>query len=135
MKLEKINHLGVAVASLEEALPYYRDVLGMSYQGTEEVAEQKVRVAFLQIGESKIELLEPTSADSPIAKFLEKNGSGIHHIAYQVENIAETLAGLEQKGVRLIDRIPRQGAHGAKIAFIHPKSTGGILTEICEVDH
>ena len=135
MKLEKINHLGVAVASLEEALPYYRDVLGMSYQGTEEVAEQKVRVAFLQIGESKIELLEPTSADSPIAKFLEKNGSGIHHIAYQVEDIAETLAGLEQKGVRLIDRIPRQGAHGAKIAFIHPKSTGGILTEICEVDH
>ena len=135
MKLEKINHLGVAVASLEEALPYYRDVLGMSYQGTEEVAEQKVRVAFLQIGESKIELLEPTSADSPIAKFLEKNGSGIHHIAYQVENIAETLAGLEQKGVRLIDRIPRQGTHGAKIAFIHPKSTGGILTEICEVDH
>ena len=135
MKLEKINHLGVAVASLEEALPYYRDVLGMSYQGTEEVAEQKVRVAFLQIGESKIELLEPTSVDSPIAKFLEKNGSGIHHIAYQVENIAETLAGLEQKGVRLIDRIPRQGAHGAKIAFIHPKSTGGILTEICEVDH
>ncbi len=135
MKLQKINHLGVAVASLEEALPHYRDVLGMSYQGTEEVPEQRVRVAFLQIGESKIELLEPTSADSPIAKFLEKNGSGIHHIAYEVDDIAETLAGLEQKGVRLIDRLPRQGAHGAKIAFIHPKSTGGILTEICEVDH
>ena len=133
--MQKINHLGVAVASLEEALPHYRDVLGMSYQGTEEVPEQRVRVAFLQIGESKIELLEPTSADSPIAKFLEKNGSGIHHIAYEVDDIAETLAGLEQKGVRLIDRLPRQGAHGAKIAFIHPKSTGGILTVICEVDH
>ena len=135
MKLQKINHLGVAVASLEEALPHYRDVLGMSYQGTEEVHEQKVRVAFLQIGESKIELLEPTSADSPVAKFIEKNGSGIHHIAYEVNDIAETLAELEQKGVRLIDQIPRHGAHGAKIAFIHPKSTGGILTEICEMGH
>ena len=135
MKACKINHLGVAVKSLEEAIPLYRDSLGMTFQGIEEVEEQKVRVAFLQIGESKIELLEPTSTDSPIAKFLEKNGSGIHHIAYEVDDITETLAGLEQKGVRLIDRIPRQGAHGAKIAFIHPKSTGGILTEICEIDH
>ena len=135
MKACKINHLGVAVKSLEEAIPLYRDTLGMTFQGIEEVEEQKVRVAFLQIGESKIELLEPTSTDSPIAKFLEKNGSGIHHIAYEVDDITETLAGLEQKGVRLIDRIPRQGAHGAKIAFIHPKSTGGILTEICEIDH
>lgn len=133
--LKKINHLGVAVKSLEEAIPFYRDNLGMVFQGTEEVAEQKVRVAFLQIGESKIELLEPTADDSPIAKFLEKNGPGIHHIAYEVDDIEEALAALEAKGARLIDRTPRTGAHGARIAFIHPKSSGGILTEICQQHH
>lgn len=133
--LKKINHLGVAVASLEDSIPYYRDVLGMSYQGTEEVAEQKVKVAFLQVGESKIELLEPTSPDSPVALFLEKNGSGIHHIAYEVDDIENALAVLEGKGMRLIDRVPRKGAHGARIAFIHPKSSGGILTEICQTHH
>lgn len=135
MELKKINHLGIAVASLDAALPYYRDLLGMSYQGAEEVAEQKVRVAFLQIGESKIELLEPTADDSPIAKFLEKNGSGIHHIAYEVDDIEEALTALEAKGARLIDRSPRRGAHGARIAFIHPRSTGGILTELCQQHH
>lgn len=135
MNARKIDHLGVAVQSLEEAIPFYRDNLGMTFQGTEEVAEQKVRVAFLQIGESKIELLEPTAEDSPIAKFLEKNGSGIHHIAYEVENIEEALADLEAKGTRLIDSTPRNGAHGARIAFIHPKSTGGILTELCQQHH
>lgn len=133
--MKKINHLGIAVASLDAALPYYRDLLGMSYQGAEEVAEQKVRVAFLQIGESKIELLEPTADDSPIAKFLEKNGSGIHHIAYEVDDIEEALTALEAKGARLIDRSPRRGAHGARIAFIHPRSTGGILTELCQQHH
>ena len=135
MNARKIDHLGVAVQSLEEAIPFYRDNLGMVFQGTEEVAEQKVRVAFLQIGESKIELLEPTADDSPIAKFLEKNGSGIHHIAYEVDDIEEALAALEAKGARLIDRTPRTGAHGARIAFIHPKSSGGILTEICQQHH
>ena len=135
MELKKINHLGIAVASLEDSIPFYRDNLGMVFQGTEEVAEQKVRVAFLQIGESKIELLEPTADDSPIAKFLEKNGSGIHHIAYEVDDIEAALAALEAKGARLIDRTPRTGAHGSRIAFIHPKSSGGILTEICQQHH
>ncbi|HWI40413.1 MAG TPA: methylmalonyl-CoA epimerase, partial [Verrucomicrobiae bacterium] len=127
--LEKINHIGVAVKSIEETLPFYRDALGMTFMGTEEVAEQKVRVAFLQVGESKIELLEPMSEESAVAKFLQKNGPGIHHIAYEVSDLAEALAALEAQGLSLIDRVPRQGAHGARIAFLHPKSTGSVLTE------
>lgn len=133
--LQKINHLGIAVKSLEEAIPFYRDNLGMIFQGTEEVAEQKVKVAFLQVGESKIELLEPTSGDSPIAKFLDKNGPGIHHVAYEVPDIAAAISRLEADGLRMIDRVPRNGAHGAKIAFIHPKSSEGILTELCQAGH
>ncbi|AJE04483.1 methylmalonyl-CoA epimerase [Geobacter pickeringii] len=131
----RINHIGIAVPSLAEAVPFYRDQLGMAFKGTEEVPEQKVTVAFLQIGESKIELLEPTSAESPIAKALEKNGPGIHHIAYQVEDIEAAIASLVAGGARMIDSVPRNGAHGARIAFVHPKSSHGVLTELCEGGH
>lgn len=128
----KINHIGIAVKSLEASIPFYRDTLGMVFEGTEEVAEQKVRVAFLGVGESRIELLEPTAEDSPVARFLEKSGEGIHHIAYEVENLQGALADLKEKGVRLIDESPRRGAHGTLIAFLHPKATGGVLTELCQ---
>lgn len=130
--VNKINHIGIAVPSLAEAIPVYRDQLGMVLKGTDEVAEQQVRVAFFQIGESKIELLEPTAPESPIAKFLAKNGAGIHHIAYEVANLEEAIAKLEREGARMIDRTPRHGAHGTLIAFIHPKSSGGVLTELCQ---
>ena len=132
---KKLNHIGIAVKNLENAIPLYRDQLGMTFEGTEEVAEQKVRVAFLKIGESRIELLEPTSPDSPVAKFLEKNGEGIHHLAYEVDDLETALAELKQKEVRLIDEKPRNGAHGSRIAFLHPKATGGVLTEICQAGH
>lgn len=128
----KINHIGIAVKNIENAVPFYRDVLGMAFEGTEEVAEQKVRVAFLAVGESRIELLEPTSPDSPVAKFLEKNGEGAHHIAYEVPDLEAALAGLKEQGVRLIDEVPRCGAHGTRIAFLHPKASGGVLTELCQ---
>lgn len=133
--LTKINHIGIAVASLDEALPFYRDQLGMEYQGSEEVAEQKVKVAMLRIGESKIELLEPTSPDSPISKFLEKSGPGIHHIAYEVHDIEAAIAKMAAEGARMIDTAPRSGAHGTRIAFVHPKSSNGVLTELCENAH
>ena len=130
--IKKINHIGIAVNSIENSLPFYRDVLGMTYEGSEEVAEQRVRVAFLAVGESRIELLEPTSPDSPVAKFLEKNGEGTHHVAYEVEDLEGALAELAAAGVKLIDQVPRRGAHGTRIAFLHPKATGGVLTELCE---
>jgi len=130
--LTKINHLGVAVTSIEEALPFYRDTLGMNFAGIEEVPSQLVKVAFLSIGESKIELLEPTSPESPVAKFLEKNGPGVHHVAYGVQDIEATIARLIAGGTRMIDTAPRNGAHGARIAFLHPKSSNGVLTELCE---
>ena len=133
--LTKINHMGIAVKSLEETLPFYRDNLGMAFAGIEEVAEQKVRVAMLQIGESKIELLEPTSEDSPVAKFIEKNGAGIHHVAYEVEDVEAAIAKLLADGIRMIDEKPRHGAHGTRIAFIHPKSSNGVLTELCQSGH
>ena len=133
--LTKINHIGVAVFSLDESLPFYRDRLGMAFMGIEEVAEQKVRVAMLGIGESKIELLEPTAGDSPVARFLEKNGPGIHHLAYEVEDVEAAIATLLADGARMIDETPRNGAHGTRIAFIHPKSSGNILTELCQVAH
>ena len=133
--LTKINHIGVAVTSIEEALPFYRDSLGMTLSGTEEVTSQLVKVAFLSIGESKIELLEPTSPESPVAKFLEKNGPGVHHVAYGVNDIEAAIASLTAGGTRMIDAVPRLGAHGARIAFIHPKSSGGVLTELCECAH
>jgi len=133
--LTKINHIGVAVKSLEDSLPFYRDHLGMSFAGIETVDEQKVRVAMLQIGESKIELLEPTSEESPVAKFLEKNGPGIHHIAYEVEDIEAAINKLIAEGVRMIDQRPRCGAHDTRIAFLHPKSSAGVLTELCQCNH
>lgn len=133
--LTKINHIGIAVNSIDETLPFYRDQLGMAFMGAEEVAEQKVRVAMLQIGESKIELLEPTSPESPVAKFLEKNGPGIHHLAYEVENIEAAIAHLQGEGARMIDTVPRNGAHGTRIAFVHPKSSCGVLTELCQCGH
>ncbi|MDY0300340.1 MAG: methylmalonyl-CoA epimerase [Trichlorobacter sp.] len=129
--LKKINHIGIAVRSLDESVPFYRDHLGMPFHGIEEVSEQKVRVAMLGIGESMIELLEPTADDSPIARFLEKNGSGIHHLAYEVDDIDAAIAHMQAKGARMIDEKPRIGAHNTKIAFIHPKSSGGVLTELC----
>ncbi|MDD2364655.1 MAG: methylmalonyl-CoA epimerase [Desulfuromonadaceae bacterium] len=130
--LTKIDHIGIAVTSLEAAIPFYRDNLGMEFRGTEEVSEQKVRVAMLQIGESKIELLEPIAEDSPVAKFIEKNGAGIHHIAYEVDDIQASIDKLLAEGVRMIDTQPRSGAHGASICFIHPKSSMGVLTELCQ---
>jgi methylmalonyl-CoA/ethylmalonyl-CoA epimerase len=133
--LTRINHIGIAVKSLDEALPFYRDNLGMAVEGIEVVAEQKVKVAMLLVGESRIELLEPTEADSPIARFLEKNGPGIHHLAYEVEDIDAAIAKLLADGTRMIDERPRNGAHGARIAFVHPKSSNGVLTELCEPGH
>jgi len=129
---KKINHIGMAVKSLDASVPFYRDVMGMVFEGAEEVAEQKVKVAFLAVGESRIELLEPTAPDSPVARFLEKNGEGIHHVAYEVEDVETTLAQFKAKGIRLIDEVPRSGAHGTRIAFLHPKATGGVLTELCQ---
>ena len=133
--LTKINHIGIAVKSLDETLPFYRDQLGMLFLGTEEITEQKVKVAMLQIGESKIELLEPTSEESPVAKFIEKNGPGIHHLAYEVENIEAAIIKLQTDGARMIDEKPRNGAHGTRIAFVHPKSSSGVLTELCQSGH
>lgn len=133
--LKKINHIGIAVKSLDDSIPFYRDNLGMALAGIEEVAEQRVRVAMLQVGESMIELLEPTSEDSPVAKFIEKNGPGIHHIAYEVADIETAIAALLAAGARMIDEKPRHGAHDTRIAFIHPKSSNGVLTELCQAGH
>ncbi len=133
--LTKINHIGIAVQSLDATIPFYRDNLGMAFAGIEEVTEQKVRVAMLSVGESKIELLEPTSAESPVAKFIEKNGAGIHHIAYEVADIEAAIAKLLADGTRMVDEVPRNGAHGTRIAFIHPKSSNGVLTELCQAGH
>jgi methylmalonyl-CoA/ethylmalonyl-CoA epimerase len=129
----KVDHLGIAVHSLEEASRLYRDILGLKCGGAEEIPDQEVRVMFFQIGEVRIELLEPTTDDSPIAKFLVKRGPGLHHIAYLVDDLAATLTALKSAGVRLIDEAPRVGAHGMRIAFAHPQSTNGILTEFCEI--
>ncbi len=133
MNISHIEHLGIAVKSLNEAIPYYENILGMKCYSIEEVADQKVKTAFFKVGQTKLELLEPTSDESPIAKFIEKRGEGIHHLAFAVEDgVANALAEMEGKGVRLIDKAPRKGAEGLNIAFIHPKSTHGVLTEFCE---
>ncbi|MGY5858135.1 MAG: methylmalonyl-CoA epimerase [Candidatus Thorarchaeota archaeon] len=132
MTVEKIAHIGIAVESIEKWVGYYQDVLGLKYTGAQEISGQNIRVAFFEIGDSKIELVEPTADDSPISKFLEKNGSGIHHIAIQVDDIEAALAKHREAGARLIDNEPRIGAHNMKIAFIHPKSSGGVLLELCE---
>ena len=132
MKISKIEHLGIAVKSIEESLPYYEQVLGFECYNIETVEDQKVRTAFLKVGETKIELLEATSPDSTIAKFIENRGEGVHHVAFAVNGIEESLAEASEKGVRLIDQTPRAGAEGLTIAFLHPKSTKGVLTELCE---
>ena len=131
MNLSHIEHLGIAVKSLEEAIPYNENVLGLKCYAVEEVADQKVKTAFFKIGQTKIELLEPTSPESTIASFIEKRGEGIHHLAFATDDVAACLAEAEEKGVRLIDKAPRPGAEQMMIAFIHPKSTKGVLTEFC----
>lgn len=131
--LSKINHIGIAVKSLKEHIPFYQNVLKMEFLGTEEVPEQKVKVAMFQIGEVKIELLEPTSDESSIAIFLEKKGEGMHHIAYQTEDIEGEIKNIGDNDLKMIDKTPRMGAHETKIAFIHPKSSGRVLTELTEV--
>ena len=132
MKILKIDHLGIAVNSIEGGKNLWMDALGLSFEGTETVEEQKVTTAFFPVGESEVELLESTSTDGPVAKFLEKKGPGVHHVAFRVENIEAALAELKEKGIRLIDETPRKGAGGAKIAFLHPKATNGVLVELCE---
>jgi methylmalonyl-CoA/ethylmalonyl-CoA epimerase len=130
--ISKIDHLGIAVKSLDEAVAYYQDVLGLTCEGREEVASQKVRTAFFAAGDVHIELLEPTSDDSPIAKFLEKSGPGIHHIAFATDDITGQLARAQEQGVRLIHEVPFEGASNKLVAFLHPKSTFGVLTEFCQ---
>jgi len=132
MKILKIDHIGIAVTSIDQSKNFWTDILGLSLEGTETVEEQKVTTAFLPVGESEVELLESTAPDGPIARHLEKKGEGIQHVAFRVENIEAALAELKKKGVRLIDETPRKGAGGAKIAFLHPKATNGILVELSE---
>lgn len=132
MKPTVIDHIGIAVKSIEGALKFWEDTLGIKCTGIEEVAEQKVKTAFLPIKDTEVELLEPTADDSPVAKFIEKKGEGIHHLAIRVENLEQALEELKLKGVRLIDEKPRKGAGGAKIAFLHPAATGGVLLELSE---
>ena len=131
MEITHIEHLGIAVKSIEACLPYYEEMLGMKCYNIEEVADQKVKTAFFKVGQTKIELLEPTSEDSTIAKFIEKKGEGIHHIAFAVPDVQAALDEAESKGVKLIDKAPRGGAEGLNIAFLHPKSTCSVLTELC----
>lgn len=133
MKALKVDHIGIAVTSLEESAKMY-EAMGLKMHGTEEVAEQKVRVGFFPVGDTEVELLESTDPEGPIAKFIEKNGGrgGIQHLAFRVDNVAEAIESLKAAGVPMIDQVPRYGAGGAKIAFIHPKATGGVLIELSE---
>ncbi|MBC8394481.1 MAG: methylmalonyl-CoA epimerase [Deltaproteobacteria bacterium] len=132
MKILKIDHLGIAVKSIDDGKNFWTGILGLEFEGTETVEEQKVTTAFFPVGESEVELLESTADDGPVAKYIEKRGEGIQHVAFRVENIETALAELKEKGIRLIDETPRKGAGGAKIAFLHPKSTNGVLVELCE---
>lgn len=132
MKITHIEHIGIAVKSIEAHLPYYEGVLGLKCYNIETVEDQKVKTAFFMVGDTKIELLEPTDEDSTVAKFIEKRGEGFHHIAFATDNINSALKEVESKGVRLIDKEGRGGAEGLTIGFLHPKSTGGVLTELCE---
>ncbi len=130
--VKKIAHIGIAVKNLEQAVKFYEEEFGLKVTGIEEVPEQKVKVAFLPVGDTKIELLESTSADGPVARFIEKKGEGVHHIAFMVDNLEQVLSDFKHKGIPLIDETPRDGAGGVKIAFIHPKATFGTLIEVCE---
>ena len=131
MKPTHIEHIGIAVANLEESIAYYENVMGLECYAIEEVADQKVRTAFFRVGDTKIELLESTDPEGPIGKFIEKKGPGIHHLAFAVDQVEDALKHAEKEGVRLIDQAPRKGAEGLKIGFLHPKSTFGVLTEFC----
>jgi len=132
MQISHIEHIGIAVRSIEESLSFYEEVLGLKCYGIEEVKDQKVRTAFLRVGQTKIELLESTDPEGTIGKFIEKRGEGIHHIAFAVKEIECALEEAQSKGIQLIDKLPRLGAEGLQIAFLHPKSTHGVLTELCE---
>ena len=131
MKPTHIEHIGIAVVSLEESIPYYEKVLGLECYAIEEVADQKVRTAFFKVGHTKIELLESTDPEGPIGKFIEKKGPGVHHLAFAMENVGVALQDAADQGVRLIDQQPRKGAEGLQIGFLHPRSTQGVLTEFC----
>lgn len=131
MNISHIEHIGIAVANLDEAIAYYQDTLGLKCYAVEEVADQKVKTAFFKVGDTKIELLESTAPDGPIGKFIEKKGPGVHHLAFAVDNVNNALSDVEAKGVRLIDKEKRKGAEGLNIGFLHPKSTLGVLTELC----
>jgi methylmalonyl-CoA/ethylmalonyl-CoA epimerase len=130
--VKSINHIGIAVRSIDDQRPYYESTVGAVFEGVEDVPDQRVRVAFFRVGEVRLELLEPTDATSTIAAFLDKKGEGLHHIAYTVEDIEARIAELKQSGLRMIDDTPRPGAHHMRIAFVHPKSTHSVLTELCE---
>ncbi len=132
MKPTHIEHIGIAVKNLEESIAYYEQVLGLTCYAVEEVADQKVKTAFFMVGQTKIELLESTDPEGPIGKFIEKKGEGVHHLAFAVENLESALQETAEKGIQLIDKAPRKGAEGMHIAFLHPKSTFGVLTEFCE---
>ena len=134
MKILCVDHIGIAADSMDGSVNFYTQVLGLEKTGVEEVAEQKVRTAFLPVGESELEILESTSPDGPIARYIAKTGEGIQHIALRVDDIEAALAELKEKGIRLIDEVPRRGAGGTKIAFLHPKATGGVLLELCQRD-
>jgi methylmalonyl-CoA/ethylmalonyl-CoA epimerase len=132
MDITHIEHIGIAVKNLDEAIKYYENILGLKCYSVEEVTDQKVKTAFFMVGQTKIELLVSTAEDGPIAKYIEKKGEGIHHIAFAVNKLADTLKEVEDKGIQLIDKQPRKGAEGLSIAFLHPKSTNSVLTELCE---
>lgn len=132
MKPTHIEHIGIAVKSLEESIPYYEEILGLTCYAIEEVADQRVKTAFFKVGQTKIELLESTDPEGPIGKFIEKKGPGVHHIAFAVDDVQQMLDQASEKGVQLIDKAPRKGAEGLEIAFLHPKSTHGVLTEVCQ---
>lgn len=131
MEISHIEHIGIAVNSIEEAIPYYENILGMKCYAVEEVADQKVKTAFFKVGQTKIELLESTDPEGPIGKFIEKKGPGVHHLAFAVNNVNDALAEVGEKGVQLIDKTGRKGAEGLNIGFLHPKATMGVLTELC----
>ena len=130
--IKRIDHIGIAVESIDEHIPFYRDILRLDFKGIEEIPDQKVRIAMFMVGEVKIELLESTSPDGPVAKHIEKKGPGLHHLSFNTDNIIDEIAGLHKNHIQMIDETPREGSHGNKIAFLHPKSSGKVLTELTE---
>ena len=131
MKPTHIEHIGIAVKNLEESISFYENVLGLKCYAVEEVKDQKVRTAFFMVGQTKIEVLESTDPEGPVGKFIEKKGEGLHHLAFAMEDVGKALSEAESKDVRLIDKVPRKGAEGLSIGFLHPKSTNGVLMEFC----